>query len=140
MPKCPRSSGPVRKELGCWTDIAALRSRTCAVRGRARRIAARRQLRIGRAGGTDEGANHVGILLAGGALDARGYIEAVRPGDAERLADIAGIETARKYERNAQREILQEAPIESLAETARTAGLARRPRIEHDEIGHLLIA
>ena len=40
----------------------------------------------------DEGADLVGILLARRALDAGGDIDAGRAGDAQRLADIAGIE------------------------------------------------
>src|SRR6516162_8432118 len=200
MPKCPRSSGPVRKELGCWTDIAALSlilrgrifcrktgvhfSGKCSIsyvvafsggkpvstflenapyltwshflpenrcplfrkmlhilRGRifcrktgvhffgkcsicpacssarhdgARGVRARRacELRIGRARGAHEGADLAGILLPRRALDAGGYIDAVRPRDAQCLLDIAGIKPAREHERHRQIEVLQEAPIE----------------------------
>src|SRR6516165_4345409 len=125
MPKCPRSSGPVRKELGCWTDIAAL---SLTLRGRifsrktgvhfsgkcsiypacssarhdgAQCVRARRpcELRIGRARGAHEGANLAGILLPRRALDARGHIDTVRPRDAQRLLEIAGIKPAREHER-----------------------------------------
>src|ERR1700730_1821077 len=130
MPKCPPSSGPVRKELGCWTDIdflSAIRSLARAARGCPLRIEARRHPRIGLARGPDEGADLVGILLAGGMLDPRGDVEAVRPCDAQRLGDIAGVEAARQHERYGEIEILEQVPIEGLAVTARTAALTRRP-------------
>ncbi len=81
--------------------------------------------------------NHAGILLAGSVLDPGGYVEAVGPGDAQGLGDIAGIEAAGQHERHRHGEILQQVPVERLAMAARTAGGTRRPRIEHQHVGHL---
>src|SRR5258708_38533106 len=135
MPKWPRSSGPVRKELGCWTDIDST-FRNLLVQ-KPTGLETYWQLGIGLAGGADEGANLLDVLLARRMLDTAGYVEAIRPGDSERLRHIAGIEPARKHERYRPSEIFQKPPIERLPVPARPAGGARRPRIEHQHIGDL---
>ena len=45
----------------------------------------------------DEGADLVGILLAGCSLDAGGNVDAWRSCDPQGFGDIAGIEPARKH-------------------------------------------
>ena len=83
----------------------------------------------------DEGADLVGILLARRALDPGGHIDAAARGDAQGLGDIAGIETAREHERHAGIEILQQLPVERLAEAAGPRRLARCAGIEQQTIG-----
>ena len=104
MPKCPRSSGPVRNELGCGDGHASRPSQASADVGCAR--------------GADEGADFVRILFARRALDAGRHIDAGRAGDAQRLGDIAGVEPARQHEWNCRIDALEQA-------SSRTACRAR---------------
>ena len=92
-----------------------------------------------RARRADEGADLVGILLAGRALDAGRDIDAGRARDAQRLGDIAGIEPARQHERNTGIEILAAGPVERLAEAAGPRRLARRAGVEQQPVGDLRV-
>src|ERR1700730_4940232 len=97
MPQCPRSSGPLRKELGRFGFISAFRH------GRAKALLSRlprssstcgreRQIILGRALGADKAADLLGILDTGGALVARGHVDAAGAGDPIGLRDIIGVE------------------------------------------------
>src|SRR3954471_6190875 len=103
MPKCPVSSGPERKELGRFGFI---RSST-----------------LGGARGANKGADQVGILDAGSAFHARGYIDAAGVGDTHGLRDIAGIEAPRNHEGNFEVEIFQHMPVEGGTEAAGAGGM-----------------
>src|SRR6266478_3241677 len=85
---------------------------------------------------SDEGADLVRVLLAGGALDAGGDVDAGRGGDAQRLYDIESIEAAREDERYAGLKLLEQPPVEALAEPSRPRGLELRPRVEDQAIRH----
>src|SRR5947209_4314336 len=100
MPKWPRSSGPVRKELGCC--------------GMFMRSSYRRSGDVRSARGADEGADLVRVLHAGRAFDAGRHIDAASTRDAQRFRHIAGIDPARKHERNRYVEFLQKVPVEWL--------------------------
>src|SRR3979409_355055 len=91
------------------------------------------------AGRSDERPDLVGILLAGGALDAGGDVNAARAGDAQRLGDIVGIEPAREHEWYADLEVLEQPPVEALAEPARPCRIARRAGIEDQAVGQLVV-
>src|SRR5262249_1037227 len=116
MPKCPRSSGPVRNELGCWM-VMRLRSYLLFERDLIRKpvptfrdhaLSFERDLirkpvptfrdpaRVCRSGarGADEGADPVRILLARGTLDPGGDVDRRRPRDRQRLAHIGRVEAA----------------------------------------------
>ena len=121
MPKCPRSSGPLRKELGRLRIHRTINSSLDAR-------------------GADEGADHLGILDAGRALHAGGNIDAAGAGDANGLRDIAGMKPARDHERQFEIEIFQHMPVEHRAEPAGTGGILRRAGIEQDAIGNRGIA
>ena len=55
-------------------------------------------------------------------------------------ADIAGVEPAGQHERHAGIKVLQQVPVERLAETARPGRLARRPGVEQQAVGDLGIS
>ena len=91
--------------------------------------------RSGDARRAHEGADLIRILFARRALDAGGDVDAGRARDAQRLADIAGVEAARQHERHAGIEIFQKMPVERPAEAARPRRLARRARVEQQAVG-----
>src|SRR5262249_14986390 len=76
------------------------------------------------AGRADEGADLVGILHAGRTLHAGGHVDATRARHLERGCNVAGIEPARQHELHAGVELFEQAPVERLAEPARTVCLA----------------
>src|ERR1700730_13393834 len=123
MPKWPCSSGPVRNELSCCTVIArsALSHRVNVLYFRDPRRA-------------HERAYFVLILPSRSALDTRRHIDPACPRDAQSLAEIIGIKTARQHERHARLHILQKLPIEGVAEPAWAGGLPRRARVEQQPV------
>src|SRR5687768_18552272 len=80
--------------------------------------------------GAYERANLVRVLVTGRALDAGGDVDAGRPGDAQRLPDVLRIQPAGKHERNRGIEVLEQVPVEALAQPARPGRIARRARVE----------
>ena len=92
-----------------------------------------------RARGAYERADLVRILVAGRALDAGGDVDAGRPGDAQRLRHVLRIEPAGKHERHRGIEVLEQVPVEALAEPARPGRIARRARVEQQAVGDLVI-
>src|SRR5882724_13174123 len=143
MPKCPRSSGPLRKELGNAELIVAFRH------GRARpghpRLACfefqqtwmpgtspgmttlnglprsstaragRNRILLSHARGANKGADQLGILDAGRPLHAGVNINAAGARDANGLRDIRRIEAARNHERQLEVELLKHMPVEHRA-------------------------
>src|SRR5260370_25326438 len=90
---------------------------------------------FGRTRGANKGADHLGILEAGRACDARGNIDTAGARHANGFRDITGIEATRDHERQFEIEIFQHVPLEYRAETAGSRGLLRGPRIEQNTIG-----
>src|ERR1700675_4790407 len=118
MPKWPCSSGPVRNELSCGTVIDKFSRHAIDLLCRS----------VARC--LDEGAYLIRVLRSGRALDAGGNIDARGARDAQSLADIAGIEAARKHERHTGIEIFKQMPVERFAEPARPRRRARRAGVE----------
>jgi hypothetical protein len=80
--------------------------------------------------------DHLDILDAGRALDARGNIDSVSAGDADGLRDIAGMKAAGNHERQLEDKVFQQMPIEHGAKPARTRGSLGRAGIEQDAISN----
>src|ERR1700730_13571282 len=168
MPKCPVSSGPLRKEFCNFGFIVALR-RARAPPPHPRLACCEFQqtwmpgtspgmttlnalapssiprndnsgVLLGHSRRANEGADHLGILDAGCALHARGNIDAAGAGDANRLRDIAGMQAPRDHEREPEVEIRQHMPVEYRAKTAGTGGVLRRMGIEQDRIRNGAVA
>src|SRR5260370_2710135 len=90
---------------------------------------------FGRTRGANKGADHLGILDARRAFDARGNIDTAGARHANGFRDITGIEATRDHERQFEIEIFQHMPVEYPAETAGPPGLIRAPRIEQNTTG-----
>src|SRR5712671_8191104 len=73
---------------------------------------------FGHTRGANKGADHLGILDARRAFDARGNIDTAGACHANGFRDITGIEATRDHERQFEIEIFQHMPVEYGAETA----------------------
>src|SRR5690242_19837130 len=123
MPKWPCSSGPVRNELSCCT---AMDDSLCG----------RMNVTDRRAScGAHEGLDLVDVFHSRSALETGRDIDARCTGNAQRFADIAGIEPAGQHEGHTRLHVLKKMPIERIAEAAGTGGLPRRARIEQQAVG-----
>src|SRR6185437_13951066 len=164
MPKCPCSSGPVRNELSfCCTlmrtlshvpgapaiPLGPLAWLGLAWFGLASSAAAAARLLLDgtRRGsfeplrslpcGAHEGADFLGVLPPGRALDTRGNVDLGSARDPQGLRHIICIKAPREHEGNAEIEILQQMPVEWLAEATRPRRLARRTCVEQHAIGEI---
>src|SRR5262249_4799196 len=95
-PKWPRSSGPVRNELGCATFIGGSQSGD-----RCRRSARR----------ANEIADLAEILFAGRTFDPRRDVHAGRAGDAQSFGDVVRIEPAGEHVGNRKIKLFQQMPV-----------------------------
>src|SRR4051812_42874660 len=106
MPKWPRSSGPVRNEFGCCSAVMSGSRRH--IGDRARQACTRLVVLLAfgwnrwfvrkATRSAHEGPDFFNVLVARGALDARGHIDRGRARNPQRLGDVAGIEAAGEHE------------------------------------------
>ena len=104
-----------------WTDF--LRRRVNVLRSRASRR-------------THKGNDLIDVFHSGSALDTGRNVDPLCTGDPQRVADIAGIKPAGQHKRHAGLHVLEQMPIESVAEAAWAGSVARRVRIKQQPIDH----
>ena len=117
------SSGPVRKEFGCWTVMRKL------INAHHRDRVAMRASR-----GTNEVADLVGMFFTRSAFDSGRDIDAGR-GGSQGFVDIAGSSPPDSMTETSGSRFLRSRPVERLTQTAWPGRVVRRPRIKQNAVG-----